>query len=59
MTRLAAVPNDANHPAPDDANHHPAPPKLRLVPPPRLTQRELVVLALIRCPDAPSKRDRS
>lgn len=60
MTHLAAVPNDYNHyPIRNDAGHHPAPPRLRLVPPPRLTQRELVTLSLIRCPDGPRERDRS
>jgi hypothetical protein len=49
--KLAAVP--------DDFNHQPQPPKLRLVPPPRMTQRELVILSLIRCPGASSGPDRS
>jgi hypothetical protein len=44
---------------PDDFNHQPEPPKLRLVPAPRLTQRELVILSLIRCPGATSAPDRS
>ena len=50
--KLAAVP--------DDFNHQPEPPKLRLVPaPPRMTQRDMVVLSLIRCPGATSRPDRS
>jgi hypothetical protein len=51
MRSLAAVPNDYND--------LPQPPRLRLVPAPRKTQRELVILSLIRCPDAPRKSDRS
>lgn len=51
MRILAAVPNDYNN--------LPQRPRLRLVPPPKKTQRELVILSLIRCPDAPRKPDRS
>jgi hypothetical protein len=48
---LAAVPDDAHY-----SDHHPARPRLRLVPPPRMTQREMVIMSLIRCPEAPSER---
>jgi hypothetical protein len=44
---------------PDDFNHQPERPKLRLVPPPRMTQRERVILSLIRCPADTSELDRS
>jgi hypothetical protein len=53
MMSLAAVPNDHLH-------HQPNRPRLRLVPrPPRMTQREMVILSLIRCPDAVARPDRS
>jgi hypothetical protein len=48
---LAAVPNRADE--------HPEPPRLRLVRAPRMTQREMVILSLIRCPGAPSRPDLS
>jgi hypothetical protein len=52
MTSLAAVPNDYNR--------HPTRPRLRLVPPPpRMTQREMVILSLIRCPEVTERPDRS
>jgi hypothetical protein len=66
--RLAAVPNESNDhpqspklrlvPAPDATPPPTPPPRLRLVPAPRLTQRELVIMSLIRRPD-PSEPDRS
>jgi hypothetical protein len=52
MMSLAAVPNHLHH--------QPDRPRLRLVPPPpRMTQREMVILSLIRCPDAVARPDRS
>jgi hypothetical protein len=53
MMSLAAVPDDHNH-------HQPNRPRLRLVPPPpRMTQREMVILSLIRCPEVSERPDRS
>lgn len=55
LMRLAAVPNEFND--------HPNRPRLRLVPPPppapRMSQREMVILSLIRCPGDPSRPDLS
>jgi hypothetical protein len=62
---LAAVPNEANDEEPQPRALRlvppppPRPPVLRLVPPPQMTQRERVILSLIRCPEPAGRSDGS
>ncbi|MEA2296538.1 MAG: hypothetical protein QOE86_4177 [Solirubrobacteraceae bacterium] len=53
---LAAVPNSFQD-DPERPTLRLVRPALRLVPAPRMTQREMVVASLMRCPDAPSRSD--